>query len=268
MTWFSCTGLPALCFSAQPFLAGAFLGHQITAMAWSCYVHHIQGRKETMRKAKVFLEVDQRSLPYLLRGELGHTSGRKKIGVVFWYKGRFRPPTGFYIFWSAIHDGNALLGNTSVSRYMYVTEINFANDNYTYCCFLVSALLDYNLLRWRIPNLFCDKDPLAIWRCGLLKVIYKKIIFWLHLWHVEVPGVGIEPVPQQWPRPRTWQCWIFNARPCKRTPKVIFLNLESQRIRPKAKYIRMLKSSSQTVSDCCGVVNCLLALSTLWSSSC
>ena len=37
-----------------------------------------------------------------------------------------------------------------------------------------------------------------------------RLLFWLHPWHVEVPGPGIEPTPQQWPEPQQWQCWILN----------------------------------------------------------
>ena len=38
-------------------------------------------------------------------------------------------------------------------------------------------------------------------------------IFWgggAHPWRVEVPRPGIEPTPQQQPKPQQWQCWILN----------------------------------------------------------
>ena len=34
--------------------------------------------------------------------------------------------------------------------------------------------------------------------------------FWPPLWHAEVPRPGMEPIPQQWPEPRQWECHILN----------------------------------------------------------
>lgn len=34
--------------------------------------------------------------------------------------------------------------------------------------------------------------------------------FWPHLWHGEVPGLGIEFMPQQWPKLQQWQYRILN----------------------------------------------------------
>ena len=41
----------------------------------------------------------------------------------------------------------------------------------------------------------------------------------LHLWHMEVPGPGIEPAPQQQPKPLQSQCQIFNPLRHRRTPR-------------------------------------------------
>ena len=35
--------------------------------------------------------------------------------------------------------------------------------------------------------------------------------FWLHLQHVEVPGTGVQPMPQLQPVPQLWQSRILNA---------------------------------------------------------
>ena len=35
-------------------------------------------------------------------------------------------------------------------------------------------------------------------------------LFWLNLWHMEVPGLGMESKPQLWPIPQLQQCWILN----------------------------------------------------------
>ena len=37
--------------------------------------------------------------------------------------------------------------------------------------------------------------------------IYFYFIFWLHPWHAEVAGPGIESMLQQRPRPLQWPCW-------------------------------------------------------------
>jgi len=35
---------------------------------------------------------------------------------------------------------------------------------------------------------------------------FVLVLFWLHPRHVEVPRLGIEPSPQQWPKLLQWQC--------------------------------------------------------------
>ena len=42
-----------------------------------------------------------------------------------------------------------------------------------------------------------------------LKAVYTGF-FWPCPWHVEVPGLGIEPEPQHWPELVQLQHWIFN----------------------------------------------------------
>ena len=36
------------------------------------------------------------------------------------------------------------------------------------------------------------------------------LFFWPYLGHMKVPGPGIKPMSQQWPKLLQWQCWIFN----------------------------------------------------------
>ena len=64
-------------------------------------------------------------------------------------------------------------------------------------------------------------------------VIFDKLImlsFFLSffLWpsprHVWVPGPGIEPMPQQWPKPLQWQHRILNPLSHKSTPPPLFFN--------------------------------------------
>ena len=41
--------------------------------------------------------------------------------------------------------------------------------------------------------------------------------FWPCLWHVEAPGPGIKPMPQQWPKPLQWRHRIPNQLCYQRT---------------------------------------------------
>ena len=43
-----------------------------------------------------------------------------------------------------------------------------------------------------------------------LDILFLFIYFWLYLWHAEVPGPGIEPMPQQQPKLQQWPPWILN----------------------------------------------------------
>lgn len=61
------------------------------------------------------------------------------------------------------------------------------------------------------------KGWLAVLDRGLFRKVDKSssesVCFGLHLWHVDVPGPGIKPMPHQWSKPLQWQCWILNP-PC------------------------------------------------------
>ena len=50
------------------------------------------------------------------------------------------------------------------------------------------------------------------------------LCFWPYLWHEEVPGPGIEPMPQQLPELLQWQCGLLNPLSYKRTP-LTFVNI-------------------------------------------
>ena len=45
--------------------------------------------------------------------------------------------------------------------------------------------------------------------------------FWLCPWHMEVPGPGIKPMPQQQPKLLQWQHWILNLLHHKQTLDMI-----------------------------------------------
>ena len=53
--------------------------------------------------------------------------------------------------------------------------------------------------------LFCHK----IWIYITLYRI-RIVFFFPYPQHAEVPRPGIKPMPQQWPKPLQWQCWILN----------------------------------------------------------
>ena len=46
------------------------------------------------------------------------------------------------------------------------------------------------------------------------------------LWHAKLSRPGIEPTPQQWPKPQWWQCWILNLLNLKGTPRDLFLKVK------------------------------------------
>ena len=56
------------------------------------------------------------------------------------------------------------------------------------------------------------------WECFLNFSFFAVFFFLLTLWHLEVPGPGIKPVPQQEPGPQQWQCQILNILSHQRTP--------------------------------------------------
>jgi len=59
---------------------------------------------------------------------------------------------------------------------------------------------------------------------SLKRSLFSFSHFWPCPLHVEVPGPGIQPTPQQWPKPLWWQHWILNLLHHKRTPQSPFLN--------------------------------------------
>ena len=78
-----------------------------------------------------------------------------------------------------------------------------------------------------VPSWIC-------FRCATTGIPWLFFYFWtnnfVHLflfcwaiflpcpWHAEVPGPGIEPMPQWRPKPLQWQHWILNPLHCKGTP--------------------------------------------------
>ena len=44
------------------------------------------------------------------------------------------------------------------------------------------------------------------------------LFFWLHPWHVEVPGPGVKPMPQQQLEHWQWQCRILSLLQHQRSP--------------------------------------------------
>ena len=53
----------------------------------------------------------------------------------------------------------------------------------------------------------------------LLLFFFLIFIFWLYLWHVDIPRPGIEPTPQQQPKPQHSQHWVLNPLSHRETPK-------------------------------------------------
>ena len=61
----------------------------------------------------------------------------------------------------------------------------------------------------RKPVLFCSVVSSQSRFCCF---VFLRIlgVLWLHPWHVEVPGPGIEPMPWLWHVPQLQPCWILN----------------------------------------------------------
>lgn len=55
-------------------------------------------------------------------------------------------------------------------------------------------------------------------------LIFFFLFFWLYPWHVKVPGLGMEPTPQQRPELLQWKCQFLNPLSRKRTPISTLLN--------------------------------------------
>ena len=70
-------------------------------------------------------------------------------------------------------------------------------------------------------NWYCH----LIHSCICLLILSLIYLFWPHPQHVEVPGPGIEPMPQQ--LPLQWQCQILNLLCHKRTPLKIFDHIKT-----------------------------------------
>ena len=57
--------------------------------------------------------------------------------------------------------------------------------------------------------------------CGFCFCFFWLLfVFWPQSWHVEVPGPGMEPTPQERPKLLQWQRWNFNL--CCATRELLF----------------------------------------------
>ena len=88
----------------------------------------------------------------------------------------------------------------------------------------------------------------------LLGFLFVWLVHWLagfgffqpRLWHVEVSGPGIQPMPQQWPKPLQWQCQILNPVSHRGIPRNIFLDPSAivMKIKPKINKWDLVKLKS------------------------
>ena len=70
-------------------------------------------------------------------------------------------------------------------------------------------------------------DEILVESLCVYSEVNMYMFFWPYLQHMEVPGPGIEPMPQKQPKPPRWQHWLLNTPHQKRTP-VHFLKLSFQ----------------------------------------
>ena len=71
--------------------------------------------------------------------------------------------------------------------------------------FLTPTMAILCLTFWGISRLFS-----TVWQC----CFFFGGGGGSHLWHIEVPGPGIESEPQLQPKPQLQQCWILNPLCC------------------------------------------------------
>ena len=90
---------------------------------------------------------------------------------------------------------------------------------------LLLTMYNYYIINISLPTLVisCLFDDSHSEMCQVISYcgFFFFKFFWSHLWQVEVPGPGIKPVPQQWPKSLEWQCWILNPLSFKRTPLIV-----------------------------------------------
>ena len=113
-----------------------------------------------------------------------------------------------------------------------------------YCPTFLWSCVHFSLLFFPLHSLYCiisidlSSSSLIIFCFSSLLLSLSSEIFisvivlfdytisfflWPHPCHVDFPGPGIEPVPQQWPEPQQWQHWIFNLLHYQETLEFLFL---------------------------------------------
>ena len=87
-------------------------------------------------------------------------------------------------------------------------------NSFSYSFPINSHFFYINILSW-ISGSYSKNKFLTIANTSTPKwwkyfFLFLKLIIYFGLWHVEVPGPGIKPTPQQQPELLQWQCWILN----------------------------------------------------------
>ena len=114
-----------------------------------------------------------------------------------------------------IHQGNHLVLDFSFVWSFWITDS---------ISLLVIVLFIFSVSSWfslgRLGVIFFDH--LCVYGVGcnisFLFSDFMYLFFRPCAQHVEVPGPGIKPVPQQQPKLLYWQCWILNPLCPKGTP--------------------------------------------------
>ena len=72
------------------------------------------------------------------------------------------------------------------------------------------SLSSFSLTFSKVPSIQC------------VFTLFSFFFLWLHSWHMEVLGPGMEFKPQLWPIPHLRQCWILNPLRHGRNSNVFF----------------------------------------------
>ena len=114
-------------------------------------------------------------------------------------------------------------------HYRLLQELNIVPCAWSRSLLSTDFRISSSLLCWsQNPNL-SPPPPFPFWNHKFVFYVRESLsvsYFFFFLprpWHVEVPGPGIKPLPQQWPKPLQRQCQILDPLSSQDTPSFCFV---------------------------------------------
>ena len=160
-------------------------------------------------------------LPHWIRGCLGdrghgiwfpHHKGIKSLQAPPWSLGSLALVKLGVVVWrqsSNVVDRNQL---PSMRVTLFRNEFSIPHQTFRWLQTPGNIRLPPQERPWALPKSLTHRDD----SCGFKQLSFGVIclfacLFWLCPWHQEVSRPGIEPLPQQWPKPQQCQCQILNS---------------------------------------------------------